>query len=290
MHVSLWTLVFALPYLVYALYSIYSCFKRFDVVYIGSKSFDSRIFGFINAIILLIFALFNPLILAGVNRVLFLEPIRIYFDLLLLIFSLIGLITAIVYGVILRERALPRLNADYIARQRQRARQLSNTPVTTSRSRPRTSSRRTTSQSSSRDSRRTTPTGTVRSSSRSSSSRTTTSRSSSRQKSRPASRTPSKKYSLKALRPKAGALSKDDFRCIFCFQYPNLERDRSRGIILCPICKFPAHADEFLDWHKSTNLCSRCDSAIPQSFLRNPEIIPVSVYLKAMKALRKEFR
>lgn len=97
-----------------------------------------------------------------------------------------------------------------------------------------------------------------------------------------------KKYNLNKLKPKGTVLFKEDFKCIFCFQLPKLPADEKRGIIICPHCRHPAHADEFRSWLKSSTLCSRCDKPIPINFIRNMEIIPTNVYLKAMKIIMKK--
>ena len=99
-----------------------------------------------------------------------------------------------------------------------------------------------------------------------------------------------KTYNLKKLRPKGTILFKEDFKCIFCFQLPKLPADEKRGIIICPHCRHPAHADEFRNWLKSSTLCSRCDRPISINFIRNMEIIPTSVYIKAMKVIMKKGR
>lgn len=90
-----------------------------------------------------------------------------------------------------------------------------------------------------------------------------------------------KKY--QSMRPKAGIISSEDFKCIFCFELPKYPQDKYRGIVLCPNCKHPAHADEFKNWARNSPLCSRCDSEISASFRRNPTIIPVKDYLEAAK-------
>ncbi len=89
---------------------------------------------------------------------------------------------------------------------------------------------------------------------------------------------------FKKLRPVAGVLSLDDFKCIFCFKLPQLPADQGRAIILCPNCKHPAHADEFKNWLKTSTLCSRCDGTISASFRRNPEIIRMKDYVAVIKA------
>jgi len=88
---------------------------------------------------------------------------------------------------------------------------------------------------------------------------------------------------IRQYKPKGSVLSAEDFKCIFCFQLPKLPDDESRGIILCPHCKHPAHADEFKDWSRNSNLCSRCDGVIPENYRRNPEVIPTKRYLMIMK-------
>ncbi len=91
------------------------------------------------------------------------------------------------------------------------------------------------------------------------------------------------------LKPKAGILSLEDFKCIFCFQEFKPE-DKGRGVVLCPHCRYPAHADEFKDWQKSSNLCSRCDSTIPAGFRRKPNVIPVKDYIAIVKEFKKKKR
>ncbi len=97
-----------------------------------------------------------------------------------------------------------------------------------------------------------------------------------------------KTYSLKKLRPRGTILYKEDFKCIFCFQLPKLPEDEKRGIVICPHCGHPAHADEFRSWLKSSRLCSRCDRPFSITFIQNIEIIPTPVYIKAMKIIMKK--
>jgi len=99
-----------------------------------------------------------------------------------------------------------------------------------------------------------------------------------------------KRYNLNKLKPKGTILFKEDFKCIFCFQLPKLPADEKRGIIICPHCRHPAHADEFKSWLKSSTLCSRCDRPISINFIRNVEIIPTTIYIKAMKVIMKKGR
>ena len=97
-----------------------------------------------------------------------------------------------------------------------------------------------------------------------------------------------KKYNINKLTPKGTVLFKEDFKCIFCFQLPTLPADEKRGIVICPHCRHPAHADEFRSWLKSSRLCSRCDRPISINFIQNIEIIPTPVYIKAMKIIMKK--
>jgi hypothetical protein len=93
---------------------------------------------------------------------------------------------------------------------------------------------------------------------------------------------------FEALRPKAGVLSMDDFKCIFCFQAPQLPADAHRGFVICPNCKHPAHADEFRDWMTNSNLCSRCNAALPVDFRTNPKVVPATTYLDAIKYFQQK--
>ncbi|MHA1684025.1 MAG: hypothetical protein ACTSUE_24010 [Promethearchaeota archaeon] len=90
------------------------------------------------------------------------------------------------------------------------------------------------------------------------------------------------KSNLKASRPKAGILNTEDFKCIFCFNLPKFPQDKGRGIILCPTCRHPAHADEFKAWLANSPY-------VPVAMLRkNPKIIPFETSIKVIKEFSKE--
>jgi len=91
-------------------------------------------------------------------------------------------------------------------------------------------------------------------------------------------------------KPKASIIAIEDFKCIFCFELPKMPKDKNRGIILCPNCRYPAHADEFKDWLRSSKLCSRCDSPMPGAFVRNPKIISAENYVKVIQKFRSRKR
>jgi hypothetical protein len=64
---------------------------------------------------------------------------------------------------------------------------------------------------------------------------------------------------------------------------PKFPEDKGREIILCPNCRYPAHADEFKDWLRSSNLCSRCNAPIPNNYRRNPKTLSIKNYLIVLK-------
>ena len=63
--------------------------------------------------------------------------------------------------------------------------------------------------------------------------------------------------SLKRIIPKGQHLSDDDFRCIFCYQFPT-----DTKVVICPHCHYAAHEHEFIKWHSVSQLCSRCNKII----------------------------
>jgi len=62
-----------------------------------------------------------------------------------------------------------------------------------------------------------------------------------------------------SLTPLGQNLTEDDFRCIFCYEFPT---EADRRVVICPHCKHPAHANEFQKWLAVANLCSRCNKPI----------------------------
>ncbi|MFO8020697.1 MAG: hypothetical protein R6U96_18885 [Promethearchaeia archaeon] len=205
-----------------------------------------------------------------------------FFDSFILVLTVIsGLL--LIYGLAKLRGPLPEINQEIIARRRNRISRIQN-------EQPRTiQNTRTRSRASSR---RSTPTGSSARTSRTS--RTSRSRSRRKRKKKKKRRAPSRKTTkttktikLGQLKPRTGNLSLDDFKCIHCFRLPELKKDKDRGIVVCPHCRFPSHADEFREWLRNSTLCSRCDTPLPKSYVRNPPIIPVDVYLKAMKKLLK---
>jgi hypothetical protein len=64
---------------------------------------------------------------------------------------------------------------------------------------------------------------------------------------------------IASLTPVGQHLTDDDFRCIFCYEFPT---EANRRVVICPYCKHPAHANEFQKWLAVANICSRCNKPI----------------------------
>ena len=79
-------------------------------------------------------------------------------------------------------------------------------------------------------------------------------------------RTPSRKSSkkltpaiLSSLRPTGQHLTEDDFKCIFCYEFPT---ERNRQVVICQHCHHPSHENEYQKWTAVANICSRCNKPI----------------------------
>ncbi len=249
-------------------------FNKHVNIYFGTRALGARVFGFFSAvstfIIIIGYWIFFNVYLPDYETLL--SPLYFQYDLLLIF-------TLIMYGILIftpglfggNSSSMPRITSDYITdrtrrinetiRPQTRRREYNTVPPARQRSTSRSAS-------TPQRTRSTTP------------SRTTTrsSASTSRKSQKPKPISNYAKY-----KPKGLNLTKEDFKCIFCFNLPKLPADQGRGIVLCPKCKYPAHADEFRDWLKDSTLCSRCDSPIPNSFVRNPRVISVREYLKVIK-------
>jgi len=298
LYLSVWSIIFGFPYIIYGSISLHRCFKKYSVIYFGTKSIKARIFGYVLGIFVLFFiiafwASFYSIIDFYDSLLI---PLHFSLDLNLLMLFISTLCIIIISGLIGGQSFLPQINRDSIAERVKRVNNLisprrSSTP-SRRRVRERTKTRETptpseriitrTSRSVSQSSR-STPT-TQR---RSSSSRTRTTTKTSKRKPTTVNHSAIKLNDLRLYKPKAANLSPEDFKCIFCFKLPEYPQDNGKGIILCPSCRYPAHADEFKDWLESSRLCSRCNSPIPSSFQRNPKIISVKNYILIYKSLLK---
>ena len=275
---SLWSLIFAFPYVLFSSYSLYRCFKKYNVIYFGTKAVKARALGYILSFSVLIFILAYWIsFYSGI------ESIPLDLNLLLLLIATILIV--IIFGFTNTRSSLPAITRDYIANRTRRINNL--TTPTTQRQRVRTtrvtnptpSTRKTTRTTRSRtQSSRTTPT-----------SRKQTNRSKTSNVTRTTRVKPTPKIrDLNKFKPRASYLSLEDFKCIFCFKLPKLPEDRGRGVVVCPKCRYPSHADEFKDWMRTSNLCSRCSAPIPPSFRRNPRVISVKNYTIIYKQFLKK--
>ncbi len=275
---SLWSLIFAFPYVLFGSYSLYRCFKKYSVIYFGTKAVKARALGYILSFSVLIFILAYWIsFYSGIESILL--------DLNLLLLLIATILIVIIFGFTNTRSSLPTITRDYIAnrtrtinnlttprRQRQHVR---TTRVTNPTPSTRTTTRTTRSRT---QSSRTTPT-----------SRKQTNRSKTSNVTRTTRVKPTPKIrDLNKFKPRASYLSLEDFKCIFCFKLPKLPEDRGRGVVVCPNCRYPSHADEFKDWMRTSNLCSRCSAPIPSSFRRNPRVISIKNYVIIYKHFLKK--
>ena len=284
---SWWSILFGTPYVLYSAISLYRCFRKYNVIYFGTKSIDARKFGYMLSISILLFII--------IYWISFYSLIEFY-DLNLFILLISSILIILIPGLFGTRSRLPQLTRDYITQRTNRLNQLTSprnntTPRryresvhSTTRSSPTPSTRSVTNRSRSvSHSSRTTPTSHSRSTtSRSKTTTRTTSRSPTGTQVRSKQST-RKITNFNLYKPKAARLSSEDFKCIFCFKLPKIPDDRGRGIILCPRCRYPAHADEFKDWLRSSNLCSRCNAPIPASYKKNPKTLTVKNYILILK-------
>ncbi|MBA7499394.1 hypothetical protein ES704_02138 [subsurface metagenome] len=277
---SYWSLIFAFPFVMYGLYSLYLCFKKYNIIYFGRKSVKARALGYILSISVLIF-----IIAYWITLYSFIEFPLVDLNLLLLFIAIVLIL--IVFGFTSTSPSIPTLTRNYIAERTRRINNLTTRPTQTQRT-------RTTRTTNAPPSTRTT-TRTTRSRTQSSRTTPTSHRQTARTRTTNTTHTTHVKPTLKVrdlnkYKPRASYLTVDDFKCIFCFSLPKLPGDRGRGIVVCPNCRYPAHADEFKDWMRTSNLCSRCSAPIPSGFRRNPRIISVKNYLIVYRYFLKKKR
>jgi hypothetical protein len=275
-YISWWSLIFAFPFILLGLRSLYHCFKKYNVVYFGKKSVKARILGYFISFSIIIFIIFYWMI--------FYSPLD--FNLFILLISTI--LVLITFGFAGNKSSTPVLNRESIEARTRRINSLTN--PTRQRQRTRTT-------------RITNPTPSTRSSTTISRSRSQTNRrtpSSNRKTTNTSTKTTTRTTQIKTVKPKlkvsdlnkfkpkGSFLSVDDFKCIFCFKLPILPEDKGKGIVVCPNCRYPAHANEFKDWMRTSNLCSRCSAPIPTNFRRNPKIIPTKQYIAIYRYFLKK--
>lgn len=276
LYISWWSILFGLLYVIYGSISLNRCFKKYNVIYFGTKSVKARVFGYFLGLSIVLFIIiywisFYSLIDFYESLV---PPINFLIDLNLLIFLITAISILVIQSLVGGQTRLPHLSREYIAQRTSRLSNLSS---------PRSQTSSSTTRSSSRPSTRTVS-RTSKSVSHSTISTPATHRRTSSSKSKTTYRSVSKQpKNFNLYKPKAARISIEDFKCIFCFKLPEFPKDNGRGIVLCPKCRYPAHADEFKDWLTSSNLCSRCNAPIPSSYRRNPKVISVKNYLVIIK-------
>ncbi len=64
---------------------------------------------------------------------------------------------------------------------------------------------------------------------------------------------------IERITPVGRHLTQDDFRCIFCYEFPT---ESNRKVVICPHCRYPAHELEFRKWKEVSKFCSRCNKPI----------------------------
>jgi len=88
------------------------------------------------------------------------------------------------------------------------------------------------------------------------------------------------KSTLKRIIPKGRKVTLDDFRCIFCYEFPV-----DGKVVICPHCRHPAHEYEFDTWNAVSHLCSRCNKEITT---KNMIRMSGSDYRKLIKFYQKK--
>lgn len=81
----------------------------------------------------------------------------------------------------------------------------------------------------------------------------------------------------------SGRVNKSDLSCMICYEEI---KANDKNLILCPHCKYPAHADEYTSWIQVSNLCARCSKPISKSEQTKPKYM-VSAKDYVNKVLKK---
>ncbi|TFG18415.1 MAG: hypothetical protein EU531_00210 [Promethearchaeota archaeon] len=280
---SLWSLIFGLPFVLYGSYSLYRCFKRYNVIYFGRRAVKAKVVGYLLSFFIIFGIILYWIIFYSISELYnsILIPFRFSLDINILLLFILTILNLIIFGFLNTQRQLSPLTREYITQRTRRINSLTrpsnqNQRVqTTNRSSPPLSRTEPRSSRASYHSSRVT--------SAPHSHKTRTPKNSQTQK----TKTSHKIQNINIYKPKAAFLTEEDFKCIFCFKLPKFPEDKGRGIILCPNCRYPSHADEFKDWLKTSNLCSRCSAPIPLNFRRNPRIISIKNYITIYRRILK---
>ncbi|HME51155.1 MAG TPA: hypothetical protein VKM55_02970 [Candidatus Lokiarchaeia archaeon] len=289
-YISAWGLLFASPYLLYGMIVLANCFRKYDWVYIRRKPVSARKFGLASCFLVGILEIACAFSLY--------KAIFAYFDILPLLLGIDITYLVIRHGIFGRNASV----ITFGTRSIERPSSLDEKPIAVRQPprRPKPAPKPQAKSASTRQqkpNRRTKPQikpGSARNQvqdrntkprqgTTSDGIRVTVSTTRSQKRSQIQRSHGPNVAKYEALRPKASVLSIEDFKCIFCFQVPQLPADKQRGFVLCPHCRHPAHADEFKDWTHNSKLCSRCNSPLPDNFRRKPLIVAANEYLAAMQ-------
>ena len=311
-----WIILLAIPYMIFSMILLFLCLSKYTSIYLGNKSIYARTFMIFTSIFYIFIDFFYLLMSQGVisDTLWIFDPETSALNLAILL-NLLSLIFYFIIIIAKRRPSTSRFSMNRVssrlsnidrrisdadnyvssARMGERDAQLKSRQEKERKKRQKERERekereraRNRKRQEQLRSRQTKAKKANKSYSSSRTRRSTPTSSSRTRRSTSTSSTSSRKKALLSMRPKTGMLSKDDFKCIFCFELPTTS-DGHRGIILCPHCRYPAHADEFKNWVRTSNLCSRCDGVISSSFRRNPKIIPMKEYLQAYKFWKKKF-
>lgn len=274
-----WDLVFALPYQLVGSVLLWKCFRKYDWVYVGNTAIKARRFGFCSILFFLALELgFLAVFYGAYNaHTLSFPAIHTNIDILLLLSILFLIFLVVYYGLVRRRPTIPTA-----AQLRSAPARRIPAPVAHSGDHiyTRTSTGR------NPNVRVVLPHGSssrpFRQSSRESKVHYHVAQPQVKQK-KAEVKQKGRSVNYDRLKPKAGVLTADDFKCIFCFQLPKVPEDANRGVVLCPNCRYPAHADEFRNWTKNSNLCSRCGHTISSGFRSRPEIISAADYVEVIR-------
>ncbi|MHA2274394.1 MAG: hypothetical protein ACXAC2_01405, partial [Candidatus Kariarchaeaceae archaeon] len=66
----------------------------------------------------------------------------------------------------------------------------------------------------------------------------------------------------------SGRVNRSDLSCMFCYE---AFKPNDKNIVLCPHCKYPGHADEYISWIQVSSLCARCSKPISKSEQTRPK-------------------
>ena len=91
-----------------------------------------------------------------------------------------------------------------------------------------------------------------------------------------------KRINLGEILPAGRIFSEEDFRCIFCYEFPK----KSDMVVICPYCKRPSHLEEFRMWQISSPLCSRCNQDLRRKKPMSMSGIEYHMLLKTVKEKR----